>query len=86
MIVCCENFLIYRDVDHPEVRAVIPRRSKLSPDRGVLITASTTFKQKGVIYIFVQVGVAGWVAGWLGGGLEVWSWMWGCRGKLACTC
>ena len=69
VIVCCENFLIYRDVDHPEVRAVIPRRSKLSPDRGVLITASTTFKQKGVIYIFVQVG--GWA------GCRV---VWRCRG------
>ena len=54
---CAENFLIYKDVDHPEVRAVIPRRTSLSGDRGVLITAYTSFRQKSNIYIFVQVGV-----------------------------
>lgn len=54
LIVCAENFLIYKDVDHPEVRAVIPRRTSLSGDRGVLITAYTSFRQKSNIYIFVQ--------------------------------
>ena len=52
---CAENFLIYKNVDHPEVRAVIPRRTSLSGERGVLITASTAFKQKAGFYIFVQV-------------------------------
>jgi splicing factor 3B subunit 3 len=54
VIVCAENFLIYKNVDHPEVRAVIPRRSNLSAERGVLITAATSFKQKNNIYIFLQ--------------------------------
>ena len=40
----------------PQVRAVIPRRSNLSAERGVLITAATSFKQKNNIYIFLQVG------------------------------
>jgi len=35
---------------------VIPRRSALSGERGVLITAATSFKQKNNIYIFLQVG------------------------------
>lgn len=52
---CAENFLIYKNVDHAEVRAVIPRRSSLSGERGVLITAYTSFRQKQTIYIFVQV-------------------------------
>jgi splicing factor 3B subunit 3 len=59
--VCAENFLIYRNLEHPEVRAVIPRRTALSGERGVLITAFTTFRQKSNIYIFVQVRQAG---GW----------------------
>lgn len=41
---------------HPQVRVVIPRRTSLSGERGVLITAATSFKQKNNIYIFLQVG------------------------------
>jgi splicing factor 3B subunit 3 len=63
VLVCAENFLIYKNVDHPEVRAVIPRRTSLSGERGVLITASTAFKQKAGFYIFVQVRAACLLAG-----------------------
>lgn len=56
-MVCAENFLIYRSGEgQEEVRAVIPRRTGLSPERGVLITAATTFRQKSGFHIFVQVG------------------------------
>jgi splicing factor 3B subunit 3 len=61
VIVCAENFLIYKNVDHPEVRAVIPRRTSLSGERGVLITAHTSFRQKQNIYIFAQAGLGGGV-------------------------
>ncbi|PSC75527.1 splicing factor 3B subunit 3-like [Micractinium conductrix] len=54
VIVCAENFLIYRAPDHPEVKALIPRRTTLSAERGVLIIAATQFKQKSGFYIFVQ--------------------------------
>lgn len=78
-MVCAENFLIYRNGEQPEVRAVIPRRTALSGDRGVLITAATTFRQKSGFHIFVQVrGTAGWLGGrgsrlifWEAGGIRL---------------
>ncbi len=36
-LVLAENFVLYRNQDHPEIRAVIPRRLDLPPDRGVLL-------------------------------------------------
>lgn len=54
ILVCCENFVLFRNADHPELRAVIPRRSNLSGDRSVLITAAAMFKQKSRFFIFVQ--------------------------------
>lgn len=40
--------------DHPDVRAVIPRRSALPVDRGVLIVAHATHKQKALFFFLVQ--------------------------------
>ncbi|KAL4425697.1 hypothetical protein ABPG75_009713 [Micractinium tetrahymenae] len=54
VLVCAENFLLYRNEGHPEVRAVIPRRTSLSGERGVLITAACQMKIKTGFFIFVQ--------------------------------
>lgn len=54
VLVCAENFIIYKNEDHPDVRAVIPRRSSLSEERGVLIVSYATHKQKTLIFFFVQ--------------------------------
>lgn len=54
VIVCCENFLLYRNMEHPELRAVIPRRTDLPGDRSVLITTVAMLKQKSRFFIFVQ--------------------------------
>ena len=43
-----------RAQDHPDVRAVIPRRSALPVDRGVLIVAHATHKQKALFFFLVQ--------------------------------
>lgn len=43
-----------RGQDHPDVRAVIPRRSALPVDRGVLIVAHATHKQKALFFFLVQ--------------------------------
>lgn len=59
VIVCAENFLLYRAEGHPEVRAVIPRRTSLSGERGVLITAACQMKIKTGFFIFVQASCAG---------------------------
>ena len=54
VLVCCENFLLYRNADHPELRAAIPRRADLPLDKSVLITASATLKQKSRFFTFLQ--------------------------------
>ncbi len=41
--------------DHAEIRAVIPRRTALLADRGVLIVAFATHKQKSLFFFLVQV-------------------------------
>ncbi|KAG2485365.1 hypothetical protein HYH03_015856 [Edaphochlamys debaryana] len=58
VLVCAENFIIYKnqdhEEDHEEVRAVIPRRSDLPGDRGVLIVSYATHKKKAYSFFLVQ--------------------------------
>ena len=55
VIICCENFLLYRNLENEqEFRVVIPRRSNLPSARSVLITAAATLKQKSKFFTFVQ--------------------------------
>ena len=54
-LVCCENFLIYRDgANAGELRVVIPRRESLPGERGVLLVAGTAHKMKGMFFFLVQ--------------------------------
>ena len=41
--------------DHAEVRAVIPRRSSLLGDRGVLVVSYAMHKQKTLFFFLIQV-------------------------------
>ena len=45
--------------DHAEVRAVIPRRSSLLGDRGVLIVNYAMHKQKTLFFFLLQVRLLG---------------------------
>ena len=57
VLVCAENFLLYRNpgIDsEEELRVVIPRRSDLPGDKSVLITAAATFRKKKNFYVFLQ--------------------------------
>ena len=54
MLVCAENFVIYKNQGHPDVRAVIPRRSSLSGDRGVLIVSSASHRTKQQFFFLAQ--------------------------------
>eukprot|EP00232_Nephroselmis_pyriformis_P023620 CAMPEP_0182873278 /NCGR_PEP_ID=MMETSP0034_2-20130328/12223_1 /TAXON_ID=156128 /ORGANISM="Nephroselmis pyriformis, Strain CCMP717" /LENGTH=801 /DNA_ID=CAMNT_0025005915 /DNA_START=153 /DNA_END=2554 /DNA_ORIENTATION=- len=54
VLVCAENFIIYKNQGHADVRAVIPRREDLPGERGVLLVAHAAFKQKNNFYLFVQ--------------------------------
>lgn len=55
--VCAENFVIYKREDHGEVRAVIPRRADLHPERGVLIVTAAMHKSKQMYFFLLQVHV-----------------------------
>ncbi|KMZ63735.1 Pre-mRNA-splicing factor RSE1 [Zostera marina] len=54
VLVCAENFVIYKNQGHPDVRAVIPRRADLPAERGVLIVSIATHKQKSMFFFLLQ--------------------------------
>eukprot|EP00878_Enallax_costatus_P010041 GHUV01010480.1.p1 GENE.GHUV01010480.1~~GHUV01010480.1.p1 ORF type:complete len:1094 (+),score=306.67 GHUV01010480.1:216-3497(+) len=54
VLVCAENFLIYRHQGHDEIRTVLPRREDLSGDRGVLIVSYASHKKKAYSFFLLQ--------------------------------
>ncbi|XP_057537206.1 spliceosome-associated protein 130 A [Amaranthus tricolor] len=54
VLVCAENFVIYKNQGHPDVRALIPRRTDLPAERGVLIVSAATHKQKSMFFFLLQ--------------------------------
>ena len=54
VLVCAENFVIYKNQGHPDVRAVIPRRADLPAERGVLIVSASMHKQKTMFFFLLQ--------------------------------
>ena len=56
LLVCAENFIFYMKEGHPTLQAVIPRRSNLPEDRGVLIVAWHVHRMKTSFFHLLQVG------------------------------
>ncbi|KAH7108281.1 CPSF A subunit region-domain-containing protein [Auriculariales sp. MPI-PUGE-AT-0066] len=56
VLVCCENHIIYRHMDHPQHRVPIPRRRAPldSEDRGIIIVAGVMHKMKGAFFFLLQ--------------------------------
>ncbi|CAN6471236.1 unnamed protein product [Victoria cruziana] len=54
ILVCAENFVIYKNQGHPDVRAVIPRRADLPAERGVLVVSVATHRQKSIFFFLLQ--------------------------------
>ncbi|CAA6670468.1 unnamed protein product [Spirodela intermedia] len=54
VLVCAENFVIYKNQGHPDVRAVIPRRDDLPAERGVLVVSAATHRQKSLFFFLLQ--------------------------------
>lgn len=46
VLVFAENWVLYRNEGHPELRVPIPRREFLPEDKGVLIVAWALFHQR----------------------------------------
>eukprot|EP01047_Picozoa_sp_COSAG01_P019033 COSAG01_NODE_1046_length_11949_cov_4.662700_2_plen_984_part_00 len=54
VLVCSENWIVYKNMGHPDRRAPTPRRAGLPGERGTLIVASATHKQKGMFFFLAQ--------------------------------
>ncbi|KAI9128782.1 hypothetical protein K1719_000265 [Acacia pycnantha] len=54
VLVCAENFVIYKNQGHPDIRAVIPRRLDLPAERGVLIVSAAMHKLKSMFFFLLQ--------------------------------
>jgi len=54
VLVLAENYVLYQNRGHPDVRTPIPRRTDLPESRGVLLIASATLRQKNLFFVLVQ--------------------------------
>ena len=57
VLVCCEDHVIYRQMDQPQLRVPIPRREHLLEDsssRGILIISAVMHRMKGAFFFLLQ--------------------------------
>ncbi|GAB5371141.1 hypothetical protein AAMO2058_001554100 [Amorphochlora amoebiformis] len=54
VLICCENYIIYKNIDHPDVKAPLPRRIGTPNDKGVMIVTTATHKQKNMFFFLAQ--------------------------------
>ena len=54
VVVCAENFIVYKSPNQPERRCALPRRKDLPHEHGLLLTASAVHKQKDLFFILLQ--------------------------------
>ncbi|KAL9259372.1 Spliceosome-associated protein 130 B-like protein [Drosera capensis] len=54
VLVCAENYIIYKNQGHQDLRAVIPRRLDLPNERGVLVVSAVMHKQKSMFFFLMQ--------------------------------
>lgn len=54
VLVCAENYIIYKHQGAPEVKAALPRREGFDPSRPLLIVSYATHKQKDLFFFLVQ--------------------------------
>jgi len=54
VLVCCENYVIYKNMGHDDVKVPIPRRLGMDDDKPLLIVTSATHKQKRMFFFLVQ--------------------------------
>ena len=54
VLVCSENFVMWKAQGHADRRCALPRRRDLPADHGLLIVASAVHRQKDMFFILVQ--------------------------------
>lgn len=54
VLVCCENFIVWRKPGYSEVRTLYPRREDMADDRGLLMICYASHKQKDLFFFLIQ--------------------------------
>mmetsp|Transcript_5908 Transcript_5908/g.9597 ORF Transcript_5908/g.9597 Transcript_5908/m.9597 type:complete len:1230 (-) Transcript_5908:259-3948(-) len=54
VLVCCENFVVYKNANHPDRKCLLPRRQGQNDERGTLIISYATHKQKDLFFFILQ--------------------------------
>lgn len=54
VLVCSENFIVYKNHGHADKRCALPRRRDLPTEHGLLLVASAVHRQRDLFFILVQ--------------------------------
>eukprot|EP00923_Selenidium_pygospionis_P001039 GHVN01001572.1.p1 GENE.GHVN01001572.1~~GHVN01001572.1.p1 ORF type:complete len:1229 (+),score=96.51 GHVN01001572.1:8231-11917(+) len=54
VIVCCENFLVYKKPDHEDVVCALPRRLEMGKDRGMIVVAHAAHRARDLFFFLIQ--------------------------------
>eukprot|EP00761_Pharyngomonas_kirbyi_P010453 gb/GECH01010473.1/.p1 GENE.gb/GECH01010473.1/~~gb/GECH01010473.1/.p1 ORF type:complete len:827 (+),score=217.84 gb/GECH01010473.1/:1-2481(+) len=54
VLVCSENFITYKNIEHEDISAPIPRREDMDHNRGLMIVSYAVHKQKRMFFFMVQ--------------------------------
>ncbi|GFE54728.1 splicing factor 3b subunit [Babesia ovis] len=54
VLVCCEDFLVYRNMDHPEVTCAYPRRLEMAQNKPLMIVSSAIHKMRDFFFVLLQ--------------------------------
>lgn len=54
VLVCCENYLVYKKPDHEDIYCAVPRRLEMGQDKGLMIIAFAVHRMKHFFFILIQ--------------------------------
>ena len=54
VLVCSENFIVYKNHGHADKRCALPRRRDLPTEHGLLLVSSAVHRQRDLFFILVQ--------------------------------
>lgn len=54
IVVCCENFVVYKRPDHPDVACAIPRRLEMAQDAKMVVTCFAIHKLRNFFFFLIQ--------------------------------
>lgn len=54
VLVCAENFVYWKNMEHADVHCALPRRSDMDESRGLMIISGALFKRRDVFFFILQ--------------------------------